>query len=119
VKLAVQEPESRALRGYIRRHRPLISSALARTEVARALLPLGSKATRRGDEVIARIDLVRINDRVLKTAGAMRPEDLRSLDAIHLATAEQLGLDVARIVPYDERMAEAAKAVGWPVVAPT
>jgi predicted nucleic acid-binding protein len=119
VKLAVQEPESRALRGYIRRHRPLISSALARTEVARALLPLGSEATRRGDEVIARIDLVRINDRVLKTAGAMRPEDLRSLDAIHLATAEQLGLDLARIVTYDERMAATARAVGWLVVAPT
>jgi uncharacterized protein len=119
VKLAVREPESLALRAYIRRHRPLISSALAKTEVARALLPLGSEATRSGDEVIARIDLVRINDRVLKTAGAMLPEDLRSLDAIHLATAEQLGLDLARIVTYDERMAAAARTVGWRVVVPT
>jgi predicted nucleic acid-binding protein len=88
VKLAVREPESEALRGYLRRHRPLISSALAGTEVARALLPLGPKASRRGHEVIAGIDIVRINDRVLKAAGAMLPEDLRSLDAIHLATAE-------------------------------
>ncbi|MEP6526289.1 MAG: type II toxin-antitoxin system VapC family toxin [Nocardioidaceae bacterium] len=118
VKLAVREPESRALRAYIRRHRTLISSALARTEVARALLPLGPEATRRGHEVIARIDLVRINDRVLNAAGAMLPEDLRSLDAIHLATAQQLGLDLARIVTYDERIAAAASAGGWVVVAP-
>ena len=43
VKLAVAEPESAALRRYLRRRRPLVSSALARAEVARALLPLGEK----------------------------------------------------------------------------
>ena len=118
VKLAVREPESTALRRYLRRRRPLISSALARTEVARALLSLGPDAVRRGDEVLARVDLVRINDRVLNTAGSMLPPDLRSLDAIHLATAQQLGDDLARIVTYDDRMAAAARALGWTVVAP-
>ncbi len=119
VKLAVREPESEALRRYIRRRRPLISSALARTEVARALLNLGPEAIRRGQDVLARVAFVRVNDRVLNAAGAMLPVDLRSLDAIHLATAQQLGADLAGIVTYDERMAAAAKALGWAVAAPT
>jgi predicted nucleic acid-binding protein len=118
VKLAVREPESEALRRYIRRRRPLISSALARTEVARALHPLGPEAIRRGQDVLGRVDLVRIIDRVLNAAGVMPPADLRSLDAIHLATAQQLGTDLARVVTYDDRMAAAATALGWAVAAP-
>jgi uncharacterized protein len=87
VKLAVRKPKSAALRRYLRRRRLLITSALARTEVARALLPLGAEAVRRGHHVLARMDLVRINDRVLDAAGMMLPVELRSPDAIHLATA--------------------------------
>jgi uncharacterized protein len=108
VKLAVREPESAALRRYLRRRRPLIASALARPEVARALLPLGPDAVRRGHDVLTRVDMVRINDRVLDAAGAMLPVELRSLDAIHLATAQQLGADLAGIVTYDDRLAAAA-----------
>jgi predicted nucleic acid-binding protein len=118
VKLAVREPESDALRRYIRRRRPLISSALSRTEVARALLPLGPEAVRRGHNVLGRVDLIRVNDRVLNAAGALLPVDLRSLDAIHLATAQQLGAALVRIVTYDERMASAARALGSTVAAP-
>jgi hypothetical protein len=81
VKLAVREPESLALRRYLRRRRPLVASALARTEVARALLPLGPEAVGRGYAVLASVDLVRINDRVLDAAGAILPAELRSLDA--------------------------------------
>jgi predicted nucleic acid-binding protein len=76
----------------MRRLRPLIASALARTEVTRALLPLGAEAVRRGQHVLARIDLLRINDRVLDAAGALLPADLRSLDAIHLATPNSSAL---------------------------
>jgi predicted nucleic acid-binding protein len=119
VKLAVREPESAALRRYLRRRRPLLASALARTEVVRALLPLGPDAVRRGHDVLARIDLVRINDRVLGAAGELMPVELRSLDAIHLATAQQLGVDLARIVTYDDRMAVAAKQIGLTVAQPT
>ncbi len=118
VKLAVREPESEALRRYVRRRRPLISSALARTEVARALLPLGAEAFRRGQHVLARVDLLRVSDRVLDAAGTVAPPDLRSLDAIHIATAQQLGTDLARIVTYDERMAVVARGLGWTVLAP-
>jgi predicted nucleic acid-binding protein len=118
VKLAVREPESTALRRYLGRRRPLVSSALARTEVTRALLPLGPDAVRRGRDVLARIDLLRINDRVLDAAGLLAPADLRSVDAIHLASAEQLGSDLRVFVTYDERLATAAAGRGFRVIRP-
>lgn len=119
VKLAVAEAESIALRGYLRRRRPLVSTSLARTEVGRALLPLGGEAVRRGAEVLARVDLVRVSDRLLEDAARLLPAGLRSLDAIHLATVRQLGSDVARVVTYDERMSLAAQGFGWSVVTPS
>lgn len=119
VKLAVVERESAALRGYLRSRRPLVSSALARTEVGRALSPLGAVAIRRGRLVLARVDLIRVSDRVLDVAVRLPPPELRSLDAIHLATAQQLGGSLARVVTYDARMTVAADALGLTVVAPS
>jgi uncharacterized protein len=118
VKLAVLEPESDALRRHLRRRRPLVSSALARTEVLRALLPSGETALAAGRRVLIRLDLVRVSDRVLTLAGALLPGELRSLDAIHLATAGRLGSDLGEIVTYDDRMSIAARAMGYRVSAP-
>jgi uncharacterized protein len=118
VKLAVAEPESKALRRFLSRRQPLVTSTLARTEVTRALLPSGTEAVSRGEDVLRRFQLVRLNDRVLRTAGHMEPAELRSLDAIHLASARELGSSVKQIVTYDERMADAATAAGWSVAAP-
>jgi predicted nucleic acid-binding protein len=118
VKLVVAEPESNALRRYLLRRQPLVSSALARTEVARALGPSGADAVARGQDVLRRIQLVRINDRVLNDAGSLAPAELRSLDAVHVASARQLGSAVRLVVTYDERMAAAAKANGFTVAAP-
>ena len=118
VKLAVAEPESTALRRFLSRRRQLVTSALARTEVARALMPSGTEAVSRGEDVLRRIQLIRLNDRVLREAGRIEPAELRSLDAIHLASARQLGSSVKQIVTYDERMADAATASGWSVAAP-
>jgi predicted nucleic acid-binding protein len=118
VKLVVAEPESRALRAHLRRRRPLVSSALARTEILRALLPSGEIALARGREVLRRLDLVRINDRVLDMAGILRPARVRSLDAIHLATAQLLGEDLGQVVTYDDRMVDAAQSLGLTTTSP-
>lgn len=118
VKLVVAEPESAALRRYLSRRQPLVTSALARTEVARALMPSGTEAVARGAVVLQRIQSIRINERVLREAGSMEPVELRSLDAIHLASARQLGPSLKQIVTYDERMADAATALGYSVAAP-
>jgi predicted nucleic acid-binding protein len=118
VKLAVREPETDALRRHLRRRRTLITSALARTEVLRALLPAGEGAVTAGQRVLSRLDLVRVNDQVLGGAGLLLPIELRSLDAIHLATAERIGRDLGEIVTYDQRMALAAQQMGYKVSSP-
>jgi uncharacterized protein len=118
VKLVIEEPESMVLRRYLRRRRPLISSALARTEVLRALLLEGAEGLARGRAVLDRLDLVRLNDRLLNAAGTMSPIDLRSLDALHLATAQSLGSDLSQMVTYDEKMIDAARDVGVRTASP-
>ena len=80
-------------------------------------MPLGETAARRARDVLSR-DLVRINDRVLTMAAAMEPASLRTLDAVHLATASLLRATLNRIVCYDERMSRAAEAGGWRIAAP-
>ena len=119
VKLVVRERESAALRRYLRGRRPLVSNALARTEVARALLPLGPDVVARGQDVLTRLDLARVNDRVLIAAGSMLPANIRSLDAIHLATAQTLGSELDLVVSYDQRMVDAARALLLNVATPT
>lgn len=118
VKLAVAEAESAALRSYLRRRTPLVVSALARTEVARALLPLGPAAVQRGQDILKRVELIRISDRILVEAGLLLPAELRSLDAIHLATMRQLGASLRRLVTYDGRLADAAAELGIATIAP-
>lgn len=119
VKLAIEERESGPLRRHLRRRGPLTSSALARTEVLRALLEEADAGLARGRDVLGRLNLVRVNDRVLNTAGLLLPGELRSLDAIHLATALQLGDDARLLVTYDERMADAARTLGLRTASPS
>jgi len=118
VKLVIAEPQSAALRRHLRRRRSLVSSALARTEVLRALLLEGERCVARARSVLARLDLVRVNDRVLAAAGELQPADLRSLDAIHLVTARQLGSDLGQVVTYDDRMLAAAELLNLPTARP-
>lgn len=117
VKFVVREAESSALSRYVRGRR-VASSALARTEVARATLALGPAVQQRVRDVLASIDLVRVSDRVLGDAGALLPLELRSLDAIHLATAALFGRTLAALVTYDARMTAAAKALRLKTIAP-
>ena len=118
VKLVVHEPESAALSRYLRGRRPVVASALARVEVLRVVSSFGLPARERAHDVLNRLELIRINDRVLTLAGGLLPPELRSLDAIHLATASLLGRTLGKVVTYDIRMADAARALGVSVVAP-
>jgi hypothetical protein len=118
VKLVIAEAESVALRQHLRQRRPLVSSALARTEVLRALLGEGDEGVTRGRAVLASLDLIRVNDRVLDDAARLLPSEVRSLDAIHLATAQQLSSDLDQIVSYDDRMLRAANWLGMRTARP-
>ncbi|HYX21106.1 MAG TPA: type II toxin-antitoxin system VapC family toxin [Thermoanaerobaculia bacterium] len=120
VKLVAFEAETPKLKAYIDQRQRLVSSALARAETHRALWRVaGSRTDRaRTDDVLARIALVRVDESVLDLAASLPPSELRTLDAIHLATALSFGPDLAELVTYDLRLASAALAAGLDVVSP-
>ena len=118
VKLVVREAESVALRRYLRGRRPVVASALARVEVLRAVRFQSALAVARSRTFLARIGLVRIDDVLLDAAAALDARVLRSLDAIHLASAQAAGDDLDCVVTYDRRMSEAAGALTLPVRSP-
>jgi hypothetical protein len=119
VKIVVQEAESAALRTYLAANGSRrVSSALLRAEVLRAVRHLGPDALAAVREGLRRVDLVAIDDRILDAAGILQPGVLRTLDAIHLATALAIGDDLDAVVTYDERMVEAARHLGLRTATP-
>lgn len=120
VKLVVAEPESSVLADFLRGWSERVSSAVALTEVPRALRRAGFGASerRRAREVMARIALVDVDRRILVAAAALDPPALRTLDAIHLATALAVREDLAAIVTYERRLAAAAERVHLEVSVP-
>jgi hypothetical protein len=120
VKLAIPEPESTVLFAWLAERPERVSSAVARVEVRRALRRAGmpTDALRRATSVLNAIASIPIDRAVIEAAGELDPPELRSLDAIHLATALSVGADLAGIVTYDERLAAAAARARVEVWAP-
>ncbi len=118
VKLVVREAESDALIRYLGEHPNRASCALARVEVVRAVKAHGHAATTRARQLLGRVSLLRLDDVLLDEAASLDGAILRSLDAIHLAAARALGEDLAELVTYDRRMAEAAQRIDLPVSTP-
>ena len=72
----------------------------------------------RAEQVLGGMDLLTLEPDILRVAAHLSPPTLRSLDAIHLASALSLGADLGGLVTYDERLAEAARAAGITVLQP-
>lgn len=120
VKLVLVEAESEPLRKALARYPLRVSSSLAGVEVRRAVRRVSAlpAALKLADDVLAGIDLLRIDDPILATAGSLEPPLLRSLDALHLAAALSVADDLAGFVAYDPRLAAAARDAGFKVLAP-
>jgi predicted nucleic acid-binding protein len=118
-KLLVTENESDVLTAYLANQesadRPA-SSMLLETELRRFALRTGLAQSAVSD-VLARIDLVEPDRSLFTEAGLIPGANLRSLDALHVATA--LRLDARVVVAYDDRLQQAARAVGLATAAPT
>ena len=121
VKLVQEEAESAALGQFLRRRRAdrLVTCALARVEVVRAVFPGGTRAVEHARRQLARVDQLVLTTELLDLAATLAPDTLlRSLDAIHLAAASMVGDDLRAIVTYDHRMTEAGEALGFTVEGP-
>ncbi len=119
VKLVLPEPESHALRDFLANDEDHVSSGLAQLEVQRTVRRVDDTEDRRQDamRVLARVSLMEIDGPILAQAASLDPPGLRSLDAIHLATA--LSLDgLGALVTYDRRLADAAREAGLAVASP-
>ncbi len=124
IKLLRKEPGSGELQVWLveRAGAVLVSSVLAEVEIARALHRVEPAALARIPSVLGRVHRHEINAAVRATAGAYLDAHLRSLDAIHLATAqllaEQFDLRFEAFVTYDKRLLAAATEIGLPVASP-
>lgn len=119
VKLVVAEAESEALRAWISATSPtLVSCDLARTELLRAVRHCAPDLAVRSRQVLDSITILSLTTTTFEAAVRLDPTFLGSLDAIHIASALELGDDLAGIVTYDDRMAHAAQARGVAVVTP-
>lgn len=120
VKLAIAEPETDALVEFLRGRPDRASSAVARVEVMRAVRRTGDvDAATRARAVLANLVSLQLTDALIETAAQLTSDAVRSLDAIHLATALSLAPDLAGMVVYDKRLADAARAAGLTVWAPS
>ena len=118
MKLVVAEPESPALRRRLAAAAGQASSALLLTEVSRAAMRVSPAHLAHARNLLSEIDLIDMDRALLERAGELQPPEVRSLDAIHLATALALGPDLGEIITYDRRMADAAAQWGLRVAAP-
>jgi uncharacterized protein len=118
LKAVWDEAESVALSGFIG-NRVTVSSKLLAVEARRSTLLVAETMLPRTDLVLADVRLIAVTDTVLESAGRLPDPVLRTLDAIHLATALLIREDVEALVTYDTRLAAAARAHGLTVATPS
>ena len=117
IKLVRSEPESPALRRELA-GRELLSSTLLSVEGRRAARRYGDLASARARAALTAITLIPLDEPILQAAAELDPAELRSLDALHLATIVSLGGDLERLYCYDSRLRDAAQALGIEVSQP-
>jgi predicted nucleic acid-binding protein len=119
VKLTVVEAESDAMRTWMLAGAvSLATSDLARTELLRAVRRSAPDAAGAARDLLSRLFLLAASAEIFEAAARLDPVELRSLDAVHLASALALGDDLEGVVTYDDRLGDAARALGIPVLPP-
>lgn len=120
LKLLHEEAESAPLAEWLsaRPTTPVVSSALAKVEVTRACRRVNPDALPAAKALLAGVDVILLSGTVIDEAADVGNPLLRSLDAIHLASALSIRTELSTFVAYDRRLADAAAAVGLALGAP-
>jgi predicted nucleic acid-binding protein len=118
VKLIVDEDESQALRDALGIWPRRATSQIAVVEVIRAVRRRDPGAEPLARTVLSNMSLLAVGARAVASASVVEPPTLRSMDALHVATALRLGRTLAAFVSYDTRQLEAAEALRLPTASP-
>lgn len=120
VKLVAAEEESAALIDWLnaRSDQNLATSAVGHIELIRAAARIGPNAVAIARSVVSTIDTLVLTDAIASAAATTPPSELRTLDAIHLATAHIHRKTLTAFCAYDRRLLAAAESQGLPIVSP-
>lgn len=120
VKLVAAEEESAGLIDWLNGHldEDLATSAIGRIELIRAAARIGPQAVAVARNVASTIDALVLTETIAAAAATIVPVELRTLDAIHLATAHSRRHSLSAFCAYDRRLLEAAESQGLPTVSP-
>jgi predicted nucleic acid-binding protein len=117
VKLVAVEKESDELEAFVGNRR-IVSSEIARTEVVRAVVRRHVALAELAEDLLADMSFIVVDTVATMSAAWVRPWSVRSLDALHIASAKQLRGNLEALVTYDQRMIEAGREAGLPVASP-
>jgi predicted nucleic acid-binding protein len=117
VKLVLDERDAAPMRRWYVEADRVVTSHVGAIETRRAV---ARKVVVSGhvDAVLRSVSIVLLSPAIGLLAASLAPATLRTLDAIHLATALEIGPELDGFVTYDERLAAAAREAGLPVVQP-
>ena len=120
VKLVAAEEESAALINWLNGHpdENLATSAIGHIELIRTAARTGPDVVARARNVASTIDTLILTAPIASAAATIAPAELRTLDAIHLATAHTHRQSLTALCAYDRRLLEAAESQGLPIVSP-
>jgi uncharacterized protein len=120
VKLVFDETESAALAEWltVRADVPKVSSDLSTIELLRTCRRVDEDAVEGANLLLAGIDLLPMDRAIVEKAATIVPSELRSLDAIHLASALSVKANLTALIAYDVRLCAAAAQAGIEVVSP-
>lgn len=117
VKLILDEADAGAMRRWYIEADRIACSIVGAVETRRAVARKVDRPER-VDLILRSVITLDIDEGIARAAAALRPTTLRTLDSVHLATALGLLGELDAFVTYDDRLAEAARAAGLPVVRP-
>jgi predicted nucleic acid-binding protein len=117
VKLVVEEADSPAMHRWFVEATRVLTSRVGVIETLRASARREHDPAHR-ERIVRDLEVIELDPAISIVAGSLLPPALRTLDAIHVASALALGPELDAFVTYDDRLAAAARDVGLPVARP-